>query len=288
MADYELRTFSLPVGLEERFTAELWSLGALGFESHEAAAGQLRLDAYFPVPLPAALRRFAAASWQRRGICQLSAERFAEQDWLADYRRAVEPLDVGQGFRIDPRDQVEAQAASPSTGSRRTLRIPARTAFGTGSHESTRLALEWIEATDLTGCAVLDVGTGSGILSFVAEVLGARRVVGFDIDAQAVCQARVNARLNGLAPKLFAGGFSAIGAKPRFDLALVNVLPENLCHEIPRLVAVLQPRARVISSGNLLHRRDELLGVWADWGLTPLGEKRENEWVAWLLQGGSS
>ncbi len=295
MTDYVLHKFLLPLNVEGQFVAELWSLGALGFESHPADGDNVRLDAYFG-SLSSLADAFDLTPWHHRGVREMGREQLLERDWLADYRDTSKPFDVGRNFRVDPRDeqaseleQQRSQAPrsevdAPSSSDRRDLKIPARTAFGTGSHESTRLAVEWLEAVDLKGLAVLDVGTGSGILSFVAETLGARRVVGFDIDAQAVCMAKVNARLNQVEPLLFAGRLSGLVRRREFDLALVNVLPENILGEMPYLADLLEPRGRVISSGNLVSRRDELLALWAKYGFTPVGEKVDAEWAAWLLQ----
>jgi len=282
VADYQLRTFTLPNDLEEIFTAELWSRGALGFEVHEVDETRRKLDAYFGQPLPAELAALDVEAWRRRGVCEVASQAFAERDWLADYRATVEPFDVGESFRVDPRDQI-LQDERRQLGSRRILKIPARTAFGTGSHESTRLVIRWLEELDLTGRSVLDVGSGSGLLAFIAEILGADHVVGFDVDAQAVCLARTNAGLNDASPRLFAGRVDALKAAPRFDLALVNILPENILPEMPRLLSVLKPGAYVISSGNLVSRRDELLTRWQDWGCRVEGEKQEADWAAWLL-----
>ncbi len=282
MAGYELRSFSLPAELEDQLTAELWALGALGFEIAEGPHGRQRLDAYFPAPTPDAFTRYDFTPWRRRGVTELTCEELADRDWLAPYRAACEPFDVGSGFRVDPGDPEET-SHSEASGPRHLLRIPARTAFGTGSHPSTGLALEWLEALDLGELTVLDVGTGSGILSFAALVLGAEKVVGFDLDAQATCLARANAALNGLKPRFFAGRLRALRQQPGFDLALVNILPEHVQSEIPRLTRLLKPGARVISSGNLTSRRDELLARWSNRGFELVGEKQQEEWTAWLL-----
>ena len=290
-AEYELLRFTLPVDLEELFTAELWSLGALGFEITEAEPGQLRLDAYFPSPLPTAAEIYEFAPWTRRGVLQTGSERFADRDWLASYRQTAKPFDVGHRLRIDPRDLSEENKAADD-GSRVTLKIPAQTAFGTGSHESTRLVLEWLEQLDLTGLEVLDVGTGSGILSFAAERLGARQTVSFDIDAPSVCIAGGNARLNAVTPWLFAGSIAAIRLKRRFDLALVNILPENFASRaapkghksnLERLAAMMKLSGRLISSGNLVERRSELLAQWQDHGFVLEAERQRDEWIAFLL-----
>ncbi len=282
MASYQLRRWLLPADLEEQLVAELWSFGALGFETHEAEAGRLILDAYFPVPTPPGADLRTLAPWRRRGVVEIGSESLGDRDWLAAYRAAAEPFDVGRRLRIDPREP--SAGATPTCDSRTTLEIPARTAFGTGSHASTRLVLEWLEDLDLGGLAVLDVGTGSGVLSFAAELFGAGRIVGFDLDGQSVYVARSNARLNGVSPRLYAGGVSALRRDARFDLALVNILPENFAGEIPSLAGVLKPGARVISSGNLAARGCELLARWQQAGYALEAQRQAEEWVAFLLR----
>ncbi len=312
MPDYKRLRFSLPVDLEDELVAELWSLGALGFEVQAADAGRLRVDAYFPSPLPAAIgdheltsprrganetspRRGAVETpWAGRGVLSSGSEHLADRDWLASYRQSAEPFDIGRKFRVDPGDAWidpsdpgdPVDATTTAGDSRFILRIPAQTAFGTGSHESTRLVLEWLEELDLAGLDVLDVGTGSGILSFAAERLGAGRIVAFDVDAPAICIARGNARLNALdgvsRTRCFAGSLAALRVERRFDLALVNILPENFT-EISGLAGLLRPGGRVISSGNLAGRRDELLARWRRHGFALEAERRQDEWIAFLL-----
>ncbi len=277
---YKRWLFELPEELEDLLTAELWASGCLGMETKPAERGRLGFEVYFPEPLPPAARGFDRQRWRHRGVELLSAGRFAERDWLAGYRQRARSIELGRRFRVDVGDGPGPAAADDG---RVGLAIPAQTAFGTGSHESTRLAVRWLEVLEPAGLDVLDVGAGSGILSFVAEHLGARRVVGFDLDPQAVCIARANARRNRLAPRLFAGRLAALRPVPAFDLALVNILPERVVGELPRLRSVLRPEGRVVSSGNLWARRDELLAAFTAAGLVFRGEKRENEWVAFLL-----
>lgn len=264
---------------EEVLGAELVARGSLGCEVREGEGGRLRLVAYFPDPLPAAFEAWQAPG----GITEEEAGVLEEEDWLAGYRAAARPVRLGASFLVDVGDG-DAAPLAVDTGGRRILKIPARTAFGTGSHESTRLAVLWLEEIDVRGSEVIDVGTGSGILAFVALHLGARRVVGFDVDSQAVLVARTNCRLNALAPQLFAGRLEALGGNARFDLALVNVLPERILDEIPRLLRHLDEGGRLVSSGNLRSRRDELLRRFASLGLKSAGEKTDGDWIAFLLE----
>lgn len=280
MSAYRVKTFLVPREHEDAFTSELWTRGVLGCEIREDtdAAGRIRVDAYFPDPLPPEM-----AAWEGRsiGIVELAESTLEDRDWLEEYRAGARPIEVGRRFLVDPRDGDDPP---PAVSGRQLLRIPARTAFGTGSHESTRLAVEWLEDLDLRGLDVLDVGTGSGILCLAALRLGARRAVGFDVDAPSALVARQNGRLNGVRPLFFAGRPAALRDRPAFDLALVNVLPERILDELPSLMAVLRPRARLVSSGNLWSRRGELLDRFASLGLVSIGEKRDGEWAAFLLR----
>ena len=214
-------SFVLPADQEEWFSLELWAQGATGVQVSEDETGQMTMQAYFPDPLPFELA-VRQAQWATRGF-QLSSEALIEEeDWLAAYRRTARPFDVGRRFLIDPREPGAAQAQTD----RFVLRVPARRAFGTGSHESTQLILEWLESLDMAGTTVLDLGTGTGILAMAALRLGAVSVVGLDVDPQAVVLARENAVLNMTSIPLAAGGLGCLG-EARFQLALVNIIPAN-------------------------------------------------------------
>nr|MDP9121361.1 50S ribosomal protein L11 methyltransferase [Acidobacteriota bacterium] len=225
---YLRRVYHLPPELEEAFAADLWPAGTLGLRVDQQPSGLLRIEAWFdgdasaPPPL--------GEDWRARGVDTVFEETLAETDWLAGYRARALPFPVASSLYVDPREP-DLEPVAPPPG-RSLLRLPARSAFGTGSHESTSLALELLEAMPLAGLSVLDVGTGTGILAFAALKRGARRVVAFDVDPAAAFHARTNSALNGLDPRLFTGRLAALGGgcapRPGFDLALVNVVPEQI------------------------------------------------------------
>lgn len=293
MSAYQEWRLQLPATVEEALTAELWRCGTLGLEVRDVEGGKL-IIAYFSDPLADDFD-FDLQAWRRRGVERLSHGTFDDDDWMATYRAHIAPLRVGRfvihsGEPDDASHPATAVEAPDEAGVH--LRIPARTAFGTGSHESTRLTLAWLQDLPLAGRRLLDVGTGSGILAFAALLLDARQVVAYDIDAQSVCVARTNCVLNagvlgGRSPAFLAATADALRRRPCFDLALVNVLPERILDHYPGILARLHPGATVVSSGNLVTQRGQLLDRFAAWGWRPVGEKVEGEWLAWALRRGN-
>jgi len=267
------RIYLLSADREDALLADLWRAGTLGAQSSMLPDGRVRLEAWFP--------REAAPVTVGPGV-ELEAEgTVPDADWLAAYREGARPFAVGRTLFVDPREPGEAPAEVPA--GRRLLRLPARAAFGTGSHESTALALELLEEADVRGRRVLDVGTGTGILAFAALLNGAQDVVGFDVDPAAPFHARDNSGLNGLHPCLFVGSLAALRQRPRFDLALVNVVPEEILPEMPELVRLLRPGADVILSGILAERGPEVLDRVRDLGLVERHRRAAGEWVAFRL-----
>lgn len=267
----------------------LWAAGTSGVQSEALGGGMVRLEAYF---LPGASSSGSPAVLDARlpaGVELIAEDELPDTDWLAAWREAAQPFAVGASFFVDPREPEEERVEAP--GGRRLLRLPARAAFGTGSHESTRLAVELLEEVDVRGRRVLDVGTGTGILAFAALARGAAEAVAFDVDPVAPVHARDNARFNGLAPRLFAGTVAALRERPpRFDLALANVVPEEILAELGAVAGCLRPGGEAILSGILGERGAEVLERAGEVGLTELRSRREaGEWTAFRLGiGGAS
>ena len=270
---YLRRVYRLPAGLEEHLTAELWAAGTLGTTSAPETGGKLSVEAWFPTEAP--------PTEVPAGVELLREEEIADADWLARYRETVRPFPVAATLFVDPREPDEPPVEPPA--GRRLLRIPARAAFGIGSHESTSLALELLEETDVAGRRVLDVGAGTGILALAALLGGAASAVAFDVDLTAPIHARENARLNDLHPRGFAGTIAALCDAKRFDLALVNVVPEEILHELPAIVARLNPGGEVILSGILAERGRTVLDRARALGLEERARREDGDWVAYRL-----
>lgn len=271
------RFYLLPPDLEDLAVADLWEAGTLGVQSTTAADGRTRLEAWFPLD--------TGPVEMGPGIEEDGEETVPDSDWFAAWREKARPFPIGKTLFVDPREPDEEPAGVPEglPEGRRLLRLPARAAFGTGSHESTSLALELLEDADVKGRRVLDVGTGTGVLAFAALVFGARSVVGFDVDPASPFHARDNSGLNGLHPRLFAGRLAALRERPLFDLALVNVVPEQILPEMPDLTLLLRPGAELILSGILAERGRQVLDRMKGLGFSEQDRRTAGDWVAFRV-----
>jgi ribosomal protein L11 methyltransferase len=271
---------------EEAVTALLWEAGTLGIETREEKDGRVRVEGWFGGEVAAD----PLAGRAGEGVEALGGRRVEEADWLAVYRDKARPFALGRRFWVDPREPGEAGDAPEG---RILLRLPARTAFGIGSHESTRLAVELLEEAAVAGRRVLDVGTGTGILAFAALALGAASAVAFDVDTGAMAQARANATLNGCEPTLFAGVTESLRPTARFDLALVNIIPEVIVPELPDIARLLGGRSgeaagragggEMILSGILAERGDWVLAAAAAAGFAERARRQAGEWIAFRV-----
>lgn len=205
-----------------------------------------------------------------------------EPDPLEAYRVASRPFPLGTRFWIDP---GPASDAPPPFG-RIALRVPASRAFGTGAHESTKLALLALEEEPLEGRSVLDVGTGSGILALAAAALGARRAVGLDSDSQAVFVARENLRLHPFGSRVALAAAEPAALSGTFSPVVANLLPEELLPMRASVLARVGPRGRLIVSGIPAEREAGVLTKLRAprWSLT--GCRRENGWTCVTLERG--
>lgn len=222
--------------------------------------GLLQLAESHPIPEPV-IRRLAEANWA--------------EAWKAHFA----PLRVDGGFLIVPAwiDPAEAGAGAGD----HVIRIDPGMAFGTGQHASTQLCLTALAAALRPGDAVLDLGTGSGILAIGAARLGAGRVKGIDIDAKALEIAAANAALNGVEIELSDEPLEAVTGGP-FDLVLANLLAGLLVDLAPLLVAALRPGACLIASGILLDQAEAVSVALAAAGLEGIERRAAGDWVALL------
>lgn len=184
-----------------------------------------------------------------------------EQDWVQATQAQFEPIPVGQRLLITPswhlaEPRADREAHAPE---RITIEMDPGLAFGTGSHPTTRLCLEWLDTNLRSGAGVIDYGCGSGILGIAAARLGARGVVAIDIDPQALAATRDNAQRNGVSIDVRAAG-SAL-PEPS-DVVLANILSNPLKLLAPMLSSLVAPGGSLVLSGVLVRQAAEVAACY--------------------------
>src|SRR5262245_50607975 len=246
---------------ETAATTQLWAFNTTGVEISEDPNNPdfVTLRAYFNSAPDAEklrerilrdLRLIGLPEFALRGIRSLTV---ADQDWLAEWKKGYEPIAIGQSLLVCPswkRDQAQ-------NTDRVVIEIDPGMAFGTGTHETTRGCLEMLEKY-WRGGSLLDVGTGTGILAIAAiKLRPGSRVVGFDVDPEAIDVALENAAINGVADDIEIE-VNKLGSYQgqEFDLVLANLTADALIPLSPDFPLVLKPQGALIASGVLLEQVD--------------------------------
>ncbi len=198
-----------------------------------------------------------------------TVEDVAEQNWVQLTQSQFDPIRVSERLWIVP-----SWHESPDPKAINLILDPGM-AFGTGSHPTTRLCLEWLERNVGAGCSVLDYGCGSGILAIAAARLGAGHVAGVDIDPQAVEAANANAERNGVTA-LFADSATPVAGE--YDVVVANILSNPLRVLAPAICAHVRSGGRLALSGILREQADEIIAIYAQWLPLQVADVRE-DWV---------
>lgn len=204
-----------------------------------------------------ALREDVLASCRTLGIdvaATIRIEEVPEQDWVRLTQSQFAPIRINERMWIVP---TWHEAPDPAAIN---LVLDPGLAFGTGSHPTTRLCLEWLSDTVRGGETLLDYGCGSGILAIAAARLGAAEVLGVDIDDNALVAAGDNATANGVALRLCHSRENFDGV---FDRVVANILSNPLRVLAPLLVARVAPGGRIALSGVLESQADEIIAAYA-------------------------
>lgn len=178
-----------------------------------------------------------------------------DADWVALTQREFEPI------RINERLWIVPTWHEPPDPSAINLAIDPGRAFGSGSHPTTRLCLEWLAGTLRGGESVLDYGCGSGVLAIGAARLGAARVIGIDIDPEAVATAAANAQANGIDGATFC--LPDEGSNVMFDVVVANILARPLMALAPLLAARVKPGGMLALAGLLDSQAESIAAVYA-------------------------
>ncbi|MHB9038456.1 MAG: 50S ribosomal protein L11 methyltransferase [Armatimonadota bacterium] len=204
-----------------------------------------------------------------------------DEEWASAWKKFFKPIKIG---RIVIRPTWEEYDPGPTDI---VIDIDPGMAFGTGSHPTTKLCLEAIQDHVTGGETVLDVGTGSGILAMAAAKLGAAKVVGLDNDPVAVEAAIENVKRVDLesiirieradSPSAFQG---------QADVVLANIIPKVIIEMAEELASKVNPGGKLIASGIVLERLQEVIDALAGFGFTLEETRQDGDWVALILTKG--
>jgi len=184
------------------------------------------------------------------------ADPLEDKDWVREWMDSFQPIRFGERLWIVPswRDAPDEQAVN--------LRLDPGLAFGTGTHPTTALCLEWLDAHAPQGLAVIDYGCGSGILGIAALKLGAKQCVGVDTDPQALLASRNNATQNNAADTLTLYLPDQAEITPA-DLLLANILANPLITLAERLASLTKPGGQIVLSGILAEQAPQVSAAYA-------------------------
>ena len=215
----------------------------------------------------------------------------AETDWAEAWKQHYHLLRIGRRLVVVPAWETYEAAQGEVV-----IRLEPGMAFGTGLHPTTRLCLEAIEQRLPAGQAVLDVGTGSGILAIAAAKLGAGPVLAIDADPQAVASAQQNIALNGVAGQVQVRHSTVPGGADlpvcfvldhplepldagQFDLIAVNILAPVIVGMAPALAARLTPGGNLIAAGLVDSQESEVVAALSAQGLQVVNRSQEKDWI---------
>lgn len=257
-----------------------------GFEAFEdtdnGIAGYVQRPLYDKEALDAAIADYMPEGTQ----VTYNIEEVPDQDWNQDWEdQGFEPIGVSDHLVIYDAKHTDMSMFAGDDGVMRIF-IEARNAFGTGTHQTTRMILRRLLGMDLTGKSVLDCGCGTGILGIVALRLGANRVLGYDIDEWSSENAKHNAALNGVENlDVLLGDASVLdGVKEEFDVVIANINRNILLNDMTAFRSHLKTGGRLILSGFYETDVPMLEQAAQSNGLTIIDVVTDEEWACAIFE----
>jgi len=267
--------------------AQLWAAGTTGIEVSDERPDVITLRAYFGSPpdkdrtRAEISRGLRLASLPETALFRLENLAIPEQDWLSEWKKGYRPVAIGKRLLVTPswiRDNDTERG-------RVVIQIDPGMAFGTGTHETTRGCLEMLEKY-WSGGALLDAGTGTGILAIAAAKLHPQsRVVAFDVDPEAAEVALENARINGVGDEVeIAVDRISSFAGLDFDLTIANLTADVIIPIADDLRKTLKPAGLLIVSGILAEQGADVALALESHGLKTIETLPEGEWITQVLR----
>ena len=200
-----------------------------------------------------------------------------EEDWANSWKEYYKPLRIGKRLVIVPAWEKYEESENDLI-----VRMDPGMAFGTGTHETTRLVIELLEKYTRPGCRMLDVGTGSGILAICASKLGAGECFAYDIDPMAVRVANENIKDSGLSNiRCEVSDLLRQADRSRpYDLICANLVADIIIRMVPDLAPFMAEHTVLLASGIISARADDVIACFDKYGYEVVEKSVENDWCA--------
>jgi len=205
---------------------------------------------------PQAIRASLLASLDAEALPAHRIESLEDREWEREWLRDFGPMRFGERLWVCP----EGTAGEGDNAA--IVHLDPGLAFGTGTHPTTAMCLEWLDSVDLAGKSVLDYGCGSGVLAIAALKLGARAATGMDIDPQATIATRQNAAANGVKITVCGSDAEIAGT---YDIVVANILAGPLVEIADSITSRVASRGMLGLSGVLCEQAEEVMAAYAPW-----------------------
>lgn len=214
--------------------------------------------------------------------CDIATDNCRDEDWQNNWKKYFKPLSVGEKIYICPSWDIPDEIPK----NRKLLKIDPGPAFGTGSHETTKLCIKALENAITGGETVLDIGCGSGILSIASVILGASKAVGVDIDASAVKNANENAEGNGINSSHveFLCGDLTDKVTGKYDIIVANIVADVIIKLSKNIKTYMNESAVFITSGIIDERENDVLSAFNANALSVTDTYSDGIWRCFVIK----
>jgi len=201
----------------------------------------------------------------------LSISELEETNWIESYQKNFQPIKFGKNLYVIP-----SWEESNKFDDKTIIRMDPGLAFGSGSHETTHLCLEYLDSSNLKELTVIDYGCGSGILGIATLLLGAKNVIAVDIDPQAIIATKENAKINNVDKKISIVSSDSLADK-EVDLLIANILSNPLMTLRDKFIELIKPNGRIVISGIMKKQLLEVSKHYEEF-CTIVDIKERNKW----------
>lgn len=213
-----------------------------------------------------------AASHLKEQIQSARFEQLEDKDWERAWMDNFHPIQFGEQLWVVP------SWCEPPNPEAVNLLLDPGLAFGTGTHPTTGLCLQWLDSADLNDKSLLDFGCGSGILAVAAKLLGSNNTMAVDIDPQAILATKENMSRNGIPNDGIAVGLPEIAENHSFDIVVANILAGPLKTLAPAIAEKVKPGGYLVLSGLLAEQAEEISQHYQKW-FTMQPAVQQEDWI---------